>query len=697
MSEKLEFYYGNDITIDASLSYDQGSKLSLASKEDVSIDYTWSCGAELRSLCENAKGSVLIIEFKNYSSVISNPEKLLIIEMEFRISKDKRKANKQFQIKLNKTLATGSVEKENNSENKIQSMQDISELIQINQLTKNKNNEIIFSASFNDKNYHIFLYNFLWTIEHFKLNSQYLNSRKEALIKVLSDDLLIGENNISLQIIDPGNLKTYEKKFIYEKPRPPYGGNCQVIPSVGFSIETNFVFKTNGWISKSVQLFYRIKYLNNQKIYYDISNGAFTDQEYSTSLLPVADNFILEISDSIGLKSTASCVVKVKRNPNLADLEYYLQNEFDPYKKLLLVDVYKSNIKAQSLSGFVKNGIVSDEAINNIADATMNNKVLDMLDALIKNSNEMEDQLERIISMVLDISAKNFDRNKMQILNNSISQIVKNIDPYLEYIDKLKNVYQILSNLLEKVSSDGEFKKEKKLEIELQGHLNTINSKLFTQVVDGQQILVQNENYNIQLNRVSSINLGGLNMAYDTLSFSDENSKRRKETKILLRSLSTQNPCDDTSAICIPINNISSIMNITNSKSVGFQAQLNNKQNLPINEMQFSNSLEFQLSTQDSTGKTRILTEAEFHIHFEIRLKIPVTKNNSVINQATCVQYINSRADTSCESWYDLDTNEVICSCLKQGLTVNILDETLANFSKLSQFPNLASGLSNII
>jgi len=69
---------------------------------------------------------------------------------------------------------------------------------------------------------------------------------------------------------------------------------------------------------------------------------------------------------------------------------------------------------------------------------------------------------------------------------------------------------------------------------------------------------------------------------------------------------------------------------------------------------------------------------------------MPENSDFKDIEDTTCVQYPEKKADVSCESWYNLENNEVICSCLKQGLTVNIFDKAISNISKLKQFPILA-------
>ncbi len=128
-------------------------------------------------------------------------------------------------------------------------------------------------------------------------------------------------------------------------------------------------------------------------------------------------------------------------------------------------------------------------------------------------------------------------------------------------------------------------------------------------------------------------------------------------------------------------------MNGTGSNNVGFKGVLSHKDNLPITEIQYSNSLNFTLSNQEKNGNLRKLELKELNIRYEIRLILPPSSKASDIHETTCVQYNNKKPNTSCESWYDSIFNEVICSCTQQGLTVNVLEKALSNMSKLIQFP----------
>lgn len=546
----------------------------------------------------------------------------------------------------------------------------------INPLSRGAANEIIFEVSYLDKNLNVLDFTYFWIVRHFNKDIQYINSRKEINLKVLNEDLLTGDNLIMIEVTDKTG-KTYSKSYTYEKGKAPYGGNCVVSPNSGISMKTDFKFTLSGWISTSEPLIYKIKYLNSEKIFIDISKGGFSDSTWQTNMVPAADKFVVEIIDASGKSTTAPCSLKVKSNSELEPLETYLEKDFDPINRLLIVDIYKSNKKRDSES-----------------DLSINDKALDMIGYYLSNpGDDIQLELENIIAKLLEISNQNFTKEKLEIVNNTIQTILENIEPLLEYIEKMQNVYRILDNIFMKASETNELKENKLILKKMQDFLDLLDEKLFKNAVNGQAILIQNQNYNTQMNKVSSLNVPDLAVSYD----SEGKKRKNKKTKIRIlqnNNSDNNNQCDESAAICIPKNNITSIMSNTASKGVGFQSQLNHKLNLPIEENQFSNSLNFDISGEDKSGKLRNLNSNEFAIQFEIRLKMPVVKDSSIIGEATCVQYKSGKnADTSCESWYDISTNEVVCSCFKQGLTVNVLDKALSSASKLKQFPTLSSDL----
>jgi len=640
------------------------------------IVFTWKCPPEFKTLCSSTTSSSLSLKAADYSSIIPIPTDNDSYEIEIGLKKDRRIASSIIKLSLKKPLKPALEG----------AAIDLAALIVISPFSRGGSPELLVGVSYLDKTLNILDYTYYWTVYHFKNEAQYLNGRKEPNLKVLNEELLTGDNVFTIIVTDKTG-KTYSKNYSYEKGRAPYGGSCVVSPSNGISMQTNFKFGISGWITNSEPMIYRIKYLNKDNVYIDISKGGFPDATWTTNMIPVAKDFIVEVIDSSGLSSNSPCSLKVKSNPVILSLESYLDGEFDPNNRLLLVEIYKSN--KENLDPVDK-------------DPSLNNKALDMIDYYMQNAGNIQQDLENIVARIMSISNQPFDKDKLLIVNNSIKIIVDNIDPLLQYIDKMQNVYRILDNIFKKASSMEELKNDKDLIDILQNYLNQLNGKLFTSIINGQGLLVANESYDTKMNKVSKLNVPTLALDYDSGSERKFNSNRSNRKRTKIRYL--QNPTDQAdcynseAAICIPPGNITSIMNSAGSNGIGFQGQLNKKVQLPIAEKQYSNSLDFELSAEAKNRKFRRLDVADLNIRFEIRLKMPVLNDTSVVREATCVQYDpKKRPDTSCESWYDTATNEVVCSCLKQGLTVNVLDSALSNVSKVLQFPSLSASLCKIL
>ena len=239
----------------------------------------------------------------------------------------------------------------------------------------------------------------------------------------------------------------------------------------------------------------------------------------------------------------------------------------------------------------------------------------------------------------------------------------------------------------------------------LQSILDVLNNKLFNNIIPGQNLVVTNTNVDSQMNKVSSNNPKSVCVGS---SEPESESKKKKYKRIRIRKLKPLIECDEESVMNLDKNLIGEIMKNETSNNLGFQSQLNKNKNLPIEtnaerEVFSETSLEFALSAGDSKNKMRRLQAQNININFEIRLKIPSIKvgnNTTDIGDTACVQYDkdkNKTPDVSCSSWYDDTTNEVVCVCNKQGLTVNVMDKALSNIGKLGQFPGLGAELCKFL
>lgn len=149
-----------------------------------------------------------------------------------------------------------------------------------------------------------------------------------------------------------------------------------------------------------------------------------------------------------------------------------------------------------------------------------------------------------------------------------------------------------------------------------------------------------------------------------------------------------------------------SLLNQTSSDVIGFNAKVYKNKNIPVetNSTQtvFSeNSLDFKIGVGDNSGrKLRYLNELpnsnSNNYVYEVRLKIPPNKNQSVIDETTCTQVENGKVNF-CSSWYDYEVNEVICLCNSQALITNVKNKDFSKLSKLIQLQDLSADMCNLI
>lgn len=719
--------YGLEIKISGKLSKDEGFK---GKEEDPDLKYQWICSGSLAALCEKIDSSELIIPFKDYEALIKKPKKNLEFEIELIISKDTRISKKKAKLKLKKPIE---IKKKGGKAIDL----DLTDLIIISPKNSGGLKNIIFQISFALPSLKFSDYKYHWTIKSFKSDKQYLNSRVENNLKILRDDLLSGINEIKLVVTDPKNKKSYKKIYKYLKPQPPYGGRCDLPKQNGISLKDDFEFKISGWISKKKPLLFKIKFLNDEENFLDISMGGFLEEKFVTKNLPVGESFFLEAIDSGGLSAIVPCQLKVLPNNQLMKMEDYLEGVFEPVKKMIIMDIFKSNL---ANGGSLAQDSSQKEKID--PRIAINDQALEMLSNLLNSGEDPSDSLENVTTSLLTVSPEPYSDSSILIAVNCLEVIVNYIEAIMDKEENVKMVFKIGDNLLKKIelakekeNLDPELREKLGDEIleKIQNFKTVINDKLFNNVVSGQSLVISTPAVDVKLTKASSLNVPTVAMEY-------EDDKRMKKNRILLEekerkkaenknnSDNTNNDnndknnirsnliypekiypkrhirntrvrylqnnsdeCDpDVSAFCMDKGKMGTLMSSQASDSVGFKGELNKDVVLPIKQEQFSNSMNFHFTDEDKNGRRLTEGEGGLSFDFEVRLKLPKNKKISEMGPATCLQYENGKvADVSCMSYYDLDTKETVCACVKQGLTVNVKDPKLAALSKLRQFPPL--------
>jgi hypothetical protein len=237
-----------------------------------------------------------------------------------------------------------------------------------------------------------------------------------------------------------------------------------------------------------------------------------------------------------------------------------------------------------------------------------------------------------------------------------------------------------------------------KMNENLQNILDVLGEKLFNNIIPGQGVLVNNKNFDTQLNKISKNN--PTNICIE----SEEQYKKRKinSKRNRIRRLNGKKECLEGSVFGMKSDLLEGLMKNQTSTNIGFQSQLNKNKNLPIEtnstrEVFSENSLGFELKIGNGNNLRELQLTSIETIYYEIRLKIPISSETyTEISDTVCVQYTkNDKKEkkygkeplVSCDSWYDQVNYEVVCYCNHQGLTVNLKDPTLSAINISSQFP----------
>ena len=721
-----------DIEIDASLSRDE--KFSNIKTSDPDLLFSWEGPIKMNNIMKKYKiplneNKILIIKAEEYKKHIQNIDYIntsFNYEFDFKLILTKNGRTAMKNIKVAIKIKKENQEKiiiNNNTNNKNETIiEEKSIIIQIDKITIK---DLILKYSILDNSINIMRFRNTWTIKNFPEN-KYLNGRNEIKLKINKDDLLIGKNEISLKLFDKLTNDTFIEKFIYEKTKKPYGGNCEVFPPEGFSLFTNFTFTINNWKSSSFPLSYSLKYSNSENILIDITNGGFFTDQYTTNEIPVGYQIHLFITDIEGKYISIPCSPQVLINKNLPPIDEFINKIYDPLKKILLMDIYESN-------KIIINKQNDNNNNNNNKEIIIENKI-EILNSILSISSEAQiiEEYNNIISQVIKITKMDQLSEKMidQILN-IFNLIIEYIDSFVEDLKKIDSLYLIINNLNTKLtklkgkkinkfkfklnlldSTNFDNKKIKQITEILNKVLNIIIKKQENNIITGEKLIQFNDEFDNQINKISSYNT-------QEISFKTLEDTRRYKKNRMIRILSN-NDNIGYEIFNVNKNKTNSIINKeSNSEGLAFVAKYNKNNNLLIetnaNRKIFSKSsfdFSFNPIYENQENEKRLLSNSKIEdssnnnnlITYEIRLRIPEDEDAlSMLENTVCARYTESGANkndtdpTSCFSWYDKFKLEVVCMCNSPGLIINLFDKGLSKASKILQFPFLIDSLSKKI
>jgi len=464
----LNFIYGFDIILDASISKDEKNMRSKQSyMTDINLLFAWDCPLSFENLCKQYSdfsnyNQIFILRPSDYQAIIPTPtSEVENFQLLLKLKKNNRFNKKSFIISIQKPKLNFINKNENitNDTMKIPyNFDHIGDLFYID-YRFSKREDIFFELKSLENTINYSYISITWTVQHFSSKDLYLNGRNEKLLRVKSSDLLIGNNEIICEITNVFTSQTFNKLFHYNVDPNPFGGNCLVYPNQGIAMHTNFTIIQEDWKGGALPFLFKIKCKTISNIYVDISNGGFFSQSFNINKLPEGNNHIyLEVSDQQGRFVLFPCLVKVKNNDNQYSLENYLNKTKDIYQKMVLMDVYLSNLndkkETQTYSSIMNEK--KENQANEKKEITDRINILETFNQEIySNSNpdseKFFENFETIISFLLELSKKNLKEINLEILYNTLNIIISNIDPFIDDLKKIGFLYKIIDNLSDNI------------------------------------------------------------------------------------------------------------------------------------------------------------------------------------------------------------------------------------------------------
>jgi len=164
----------------------------------------------------------------------------------------------------------------------------------------------------------------------------------------------------------------------------------------------------------------------------DLSNGGFSSNTFKIESLPVGNKILLEVNDFQGSSTVVPCNVNVKINKNLSSLESLLENIVDMSNKLLIIEIYETNINYENRLNI------------NLIDNSIN-----MLDYYFENFNfdDFLNSYEEILSRLITVTNENIGSDNINRLLKILNVIMKYIDPLMNDLNKIENLFKVFDNL----------------------------------------------------------------------------------------------------------------------------------------------------------------------------------------------------------------------------------------------------------
>jgi len=332
---------------------------------------------------------------------------------------------------------------------------------------------------------------------------------------------------------------------------------------------------------------------------------------------------------------------------------------------------------------------------------------------------------------------KKLDDNSKELLTSSLSAIINVSQVFINDEKIVVNLYNSLDNLLKLSDFSSLNQSSKNIFNESQyNQMNIITNKLNMQylnnIVSGDAKTIETSSFQVNIAKFSNTisNVGSFSITSDSTDPNEKSSLNNKNLNLY------NEKCSDLSSFCLNWNKMNKMFKNINKEGnlngIALVAQHNKKNIVPLslNDKQFifsHDSLNFsfyeyplentspnyrKMFNSDKKLRLRRLDindhyflkdQFKTEMNYVVRLKMKESmyknppnsfkSNNSDLSDSD--RLINKLVGSSCETWYDYVNGFIICKCSLPGLTLNIWDDSISEFSKLTQFPSLDFKISD--
>ena len=161
------------------------------------------------------------------------------------------------------------------------------------------------------------IFNYYWDIDNFFEKETFLNGRNQNILQINTNLLKLQTYIIKCNVRKESNPpESVNITYNYTKPSIQREGRCTVDPLIGVFFFQNFTFQALDWESK-VPLIYNFLAENEKGLMIKLNNKE-NSQIFTSNMIPVGNNFKLEVTNSEGYIKIISCKVNVTESTNIS-------------------------------------------------------------------------------------------------------------------------------------------------------------------------------------------------------------------------------------------------------------------------------------------------------------------------------------------------------------------------------------------